>query len=57
MCHLHIENELLMHSMKSVGKTMKNNIRVVDCFALFRAHQHHANISVFSPGHYGLALR
>ena len=29
-----------MYSMKSVGKTMKINIRVVDCFALFGAHQH-----------------
>ena len=35
----HIENELLMCSMKSVGKIMKINIRVVDCFALYGAHQ------------------
>ena len=40
MCHLHIENELLMHCMQSVGTTMMINIRVVDCFALFGAHQH-----------------
>ena len=40
MCNLHMENELLMHSVKSVGKTMKTNIRVVHCFTLFGAHQH-----------------
>ena len=40
MCHLHIENELLMHCMQSVGTTMMTNIRVVECFALFGAHQH-----------------
>ena len=40
MCHMHIETDLRMHSMKRVGKTMKTNIRVVDCFALFGAHQH-----------------
>ena len=40
MCHLHIENELIMYLIKSVEKTMKTNIRVVDYFALFGAHQH-----------------
>ena len=53
MCHLHIENELLMNLlvMKSVGKTMKTNIKVVDCFTLFEAHQHyisHGQSTTFS---------
>ena len=39
MCHLHIENELLMHFMQRVGATMMTNIGVVDCFALFVAHE------------------
>ena len=34
MYHLYIENELIIHSKKSVGKTMKTNIRVIDCFTL-----------------------
>ena len=37
---MHIENELLMHCMQSVGTTMKTNIKYLDCFALFGAHQH-----------------
>ena len=40
MTSAHRENELLMHCMQSVGTTMMTNIRVVDCFALFGAHQH-----------------
>ena len=35
MYHLHIENELPMFSMKSVIKTMKTSIRVIDYFTLF----------------------
>ena len=39
---MHIDNELLMHCMQSVGTTMKTNITLnfLDCFALFGAHQH-----------------
>ena len=40
MCHLRIENDLLMYSMKIIGKSMKTNIKVVDYFILFGAHQH-----------------
>ena len=40
MTSLHIENDLLMHCMQSVGTTMMTNIRVVDCFTLFGAHHH-----------------
>ena len=29
------ENELLKHSIKSVGKRVEINILVVDCFTLF----------------------
>ena len=37
---MHIENDLLMHCMQSVGTTIMSNIRVCDCFALIGAHQH-----------------
>ena len=36
---MHIENKLLIHSIKSVEEIMKTNIREVDCFTLFEAHQ------------------
>ena len=39
MTSAHRENKLLMHCMQCVG-TVMTNIRVVDCFALFGAHQH-----------------
>ena len=38
---MHIENELLMHCMQSVGKTMETNIIFLDCLlSLELDHQH-----------------
>ena len=48
MFHQHTDNEFLIYLIKSVGKTMKTNIGLVDCFALFGAHSHNIIVQIHS---------